>query len=54
MDPKNNNEIKYLIHDDRPDFYPGEIVEENPKNLKELTEEEKKEFEELKKRYGIK
>lgn len=48
-----NNEIRYLIHDDRPDFYPGEIVEENPKKLKELTEEEKKEFKELKKKYGI-
>lgn len=54
MGEKNNNEVKYLIHDDRPDFYPGGIVEENSKNLKKLTEEEKKEFEELKRKYGIK
>jgi len=48
---KKDDEIKYLIHDDRP-FYPEEEVVKG--NTRELTEEEKKEFEELKKRYGIK
>lgn len=42
---KESSEIKYLIQDDSLEDSPGE---------RELTEEEAKEYEELKKKYGIK